>query len=256
MRSFWAFVLSSLMVVPQLPAQQQRTTWVDSSLKQYKILQQLGPDAYLKSIEKDLKEPLDLSDKKYLKKILASSFKQVPPLLPELKSKKEGIEVILDKDRTAYISTEYSQDLKENIVKLNGKFIDTKNKNIEAITRDVWVLLSRDYNLGPYPEETSNASFHIWNFILPRAEAGLGTIGTVLVFATIIGALVYFTKKVTKSTTKAIEQVGASTSRGIDRVSGSAANAVDKVGDEAANTLRKTGELTDAAKETVESHKK
>jgi len=244
------------MVVPQGLSQQKKSDWIASSLKQYETLQKLGPDSYIQSIEKDLNESLILSDKKYLKKVLASSFKQVPPVLPELKANNESLEIAFDKERSVFLTTEYSQSEKETLIKLNGKVIDTNNKSIEQITRNVWDLLSKDFGLGPYPEKQTSTSQRFWNLFLPKAEAGLGTIGVVLVVAAVIGAIVYYTKKVTKASTKAIEQVGNATSRGIDKVSGSAANAIDKVGDEASGVLRKTGELTDAAKETVESHKK
>lgn len=256
MRSIWAFLLSIQFVIPPLYAQQSESIWLNASLKHFKTLQQLGPDAYIESLEKDINEPLILSDKKYLKKVLASSFRQVPPLLPELKKTKDSLEVLLDDKRSAFVTTEFSQSEQETIIKVNGNVVDTKNKTIEEITRSVWKLLSKDFGLGPYPEKQDATSHRLRNLFLPQAEASLGTIGTILVFATIIGAVVYYTKKVTKSSTRAIEKVGDSTSRGIDRVSASAANTIDKVGDEASGVLKKTGELTDAARETVESHKK
>lgn len=225
-------------------------TWQQRAVSHFQVYKKAGVHAFITQIEKDLGEKLIVSDKQYLTTVLSRVFSKEPPTFPTVEEI-AGDLVFSTGDVTAKVAVKETKD--GLLLSLNGEPLQVSNQNIEELSRLVWASLSKKYQLGPYPEFSKSRSVlhDALNLIFPKAEAGIGTVATVLIVAAVIGSLIYFTKKTTKATTKAIGQVGDSASGAVDRVGRSVANGVDRVSGSAASAIDRN---SDAAEDVLRKH--
>lgn len=245
----------SIGLGPLYSGELKSQAWNKDALSRLKILENKGVESYLGQMEKGLGEALLVSDAQYLKKTLAKSFKASPPSFPKISTQGSALIFKLENAKVLILERD---SVDSDTWLLNKKTLMVKDKTVEEIAHDAWDLLREDFELGPYPEKNTknaqNTIQKIINLVLPKAEAWVGTVIAIAVAVAVIGAVVYYARKTTKASEKAIRQVGNSTARGIDKVSDAAANAVNKVGNSAATAVDNAADLTDAATDAVNSH--
>ncbi|MEZ4813981.1 MAG: hypothetical protein R3A80_02075 [Bdellovibrionota bacterium] len=256
MRRLISFVISiSIGLGPLYSSESKVSAWNKDAITHLKTLEKKGVESYLSQLEKGLGEALLVSDAQYLRKTLAKSFKASPPSFPKFST--QGSALIFKIENGAVLTLEQGS-VDSDVWLLNKKALIVKDKSVEEIAHDAWDLLREEYKLGPYPEKNTknahNVIENIFNLFLPKAEAWVGAVIAIAVAVAVIGSVIYYVRKTTKASEKAIRQVGNSTARGIDKVSDAAANAVNRVGNSAATAVDKAGDLTDAATEAVNSH--
>ena len=269
MRRLLSGLLSGLMIVPFAHTKTLATTenWNTHYQNIYSNYKSFGAEKFVSSFEKELNEKLENSDKIFLIQTLSSAFKNEPASVPTLTQSNNVFEVQFSKKKKLKLISQFTSENEEaNIWTLNGKKLNVGNfESIEKITEKVWNSVKDEYQLGDFPRSTKTSSYFqmFFNSLLPTAHAEMGTVVTILIAAAVIGTIIYFGNKVTKSVTgavknvgekvgnsasNAINKIGDSTSNSINKVGNSAADGVHKISDSATKTLDKTTEVIDSQK--------